>query len=376
MSDYYPLEEKIIAQKIAETSSTKLLPLGLRIEALDKDATLYGVGEFIYLEGVASTVVGSVVTFNPDDWSTALATANDKASIATAMSINVADQFGWYQVKGKAVGKVLSGFADNAICYLTGTAGSIDDAAVDGDFIYGMKGGSATGTPSSGLAELEIDNPRVRNAADVSLGNLGVTASAGDLNATTNFEETISATTSEVTIATGKTLDITDNSGLQIANTAIDATALEINQAADISGKFVAAGGTLSVTVALHNGRTIQLDTATGSVVTLPAATGTGAVYKFLVTALATSNSHVIQTSAGTEHMQGYIFTMDDTTDNAQAFFAASGTSDTITLNRTTTGSVTIGESITITDAASTLHAVEGFISNSGTAATPFSASV
>ena len=57
----------------------------------------------------------------------------------------------------------------------------------------------------------------------------GVTASTADLNATTNFEETISATTSEVTMATAKTLDITDVGGLQIANASVGATAAELD---------------------------------------------------------------------------------------------------------------------------------------------------
>lgn len=57
----------------------------------------------------------------------------------------------------------------------------------------------------------------------------GVTASTADLNATTNFEETISATTSEVTIATGKTLDIADDGALQLNNAAVTSTAAELN---------------------------------------------------------------------------------------------------------------------------------------------------
>ncbi len=159
--------------------------------------------------------------------------------------------------------------------------------------------------------------------------------------------------------------------------TGLTATAVELNQAADLSSKFVAAGSALTLTVAAHNGKTILLDTAAGSTVTLPAATGSGAVYKFRVSTLATSNSHKIQTSGTSEHMQGYIFAVDtDTTDSAEGFFAASGTSDTITLNRTTTGSVTLGETITITDVAATLHGVEGFISGTGDLATPFSAAV
>lgn len=57
----------------------------------------------------------------------------------------------------------------------------------------------------------------------------GVTASTADLNATTNFEETISATTSEVTVPTGKTVNITDDAGLKLAGTAITSTAAELN---------------------------------------------------------------------------------------------------------------------------------------------------
>ncbi|MEE9356572.1 MAG: hypothetical protein V3U75_13360 [Methylococcaceae bacterium] len=56
-----------------------------------------------------------------------------------------------------------------------------------------------------------------------------VTASPADLNAVTNFEETISATTSEVTIATGKTIDVADDGGLKLNSVAISSTAAELN---------------------------------------------------------------------------------------------------------------------------------------------------
>ena len=39
----------------------------------------------------------------------------------------------------------------------------VDDADVAGDYINGMKGASAIGTPSSGLAELEISRPFVND---------------------------------------------------------------------------------------------------------------------------------------------------------------------------------------------------------------------
>jgi len=166
MSDFKSIEQTVYSQAIDETSSTAQVQLGTIIRAVDKASTDYGVGEFIYLKGVASTVVGSTVTYNADDFSTALAVADAVGPVAFAMSANVADQYGWYQISGKAVGKVLASFADNADCYLTATAGSIDDADVAGDYIRRCKGASAIDTPSTGLAELEIARPEVADGKD------------------------------------------------------------------------------------------------------------------------------------------------------------------------------------------------------------------
>ena len=126
----------------------------------------YGQGEFIWLKGVASTAEGSVVVYNMDDGSTTLAAANAVGPIALATAATVADTYGWYQIGGKGVAKVATGFADNADCYLTSTAGTIDDADVAGDYIRGMKGASAIGTPSAGLAEVELWRPSVADAKD------------------------------------------------------------------------------------------------------------------------------------------------------------------------------------------------------------------
>ncbi len=156
MSNYRITGSTIYPQGIAETSTTQNVPLGTRVRAVD---ATYGEGEFIYLLGVASTAVGSWVHFNADDYSTALAAANGIGPVATAMSANVAWWYGWYQIYGKAVGKALAGYADNAAVYLTATAGSVDDAVVDGDMVHNAKGASAVGTPSTGLAEFEIQYP-------------------------------------------------------------------------------------------------------------------------------------------------------------------------------------------------------------------------
>jgi hypothetical protein len=159
MSTYEIVNTIIGAQDIGDTSTTQNQPLGAIVEAVDRASTAYGAGEFVYLKGVASTVVGSFVTYNADDNSTALLAANAIGPVATAMSINVASSYGWYQISGKAVGKCLSGYADDGLVYATSTAGSIDDAVVSGDRMKLAIGASAIGTPSSGLAEFEIQRP-------------------------------------------------------------------------------------------------------------------------------------------------------------------------------------------------------------------------
>ena len=154
---YGSSENTLIGQPIADTSTTLKHRLGDRVKCADP--ALYGPGEFIYLQGVASTAVGSWVTFDADAGTTALLAANAIGPVAVAMSACVANNYGWYQIYGKAVGLALAGFVDNANVYATATAGSVDDAVVAGDRVKNCKGASAVGTPSANLAEFEIQYP-------------------------------------------------------------------------------------------------------------------------------------------------------------------------------------------------------------------------
>jgi hypothetical protein len=153
----YTIHDTLIgAQPITEVSTVKNHPLGTIVTASDP---VYGGGEFIYLLGVVNTVLGSWVTYNLDDGSTTLLAANAIGPVAVAMSANVANRYGWYQISGKAIGKALADYADNGLVFATATAGSVDDAVVDGDMVHLAKGASAVGTPSTGLAEFEISRP-------------------------------------------------------------------------------------------------------------------------------------------------------------------------------------------------------------------------
>ena len=155
------IEPRIGMQPIATTETTQKHPLGTVVKANDPT---YGEGAFIYLSGVASTVVGSWVTIHEDGFTTTLLAANDIGQVGVAMSANVASQYGWYQISGKAVGKVAADFADNGLVYATATAGTVDDAVVAGDRVKKAIGASAIGTPSTGLAEMEIQYPFMDDA--------------------------------------------------------------------------------------------------------------------------------------------------------------------------------------------------------------------
>ena len=158
MSDYQGRETFIIEQAFDANSATKLHDLGTIVRAFDTATTAQGVGEFIYLKGTASTIVGDWVVYNTDDFSTTRASANASGPLAVAMSACVASEFGWYQISGKAVGGCLTQMANDAVVYLTGTAGRVDDDSVLGDYVYRAKGASLT-TVGTFVADFEIARP-------------------------------------------------------------------------------------------------------------------------------------------------------------------------------------------------------------------------
>jgi ribosome-interacting GTPase 1 len=107
---------------------------------------------------------------------------------------------------------------------------------------------------------------------------------------------------------------------------------------------------------------------------TLPAATGSGAEFQFIVSVVNTSN-YVIKVADATDTIDGSVVLHQDSANTVVSFNTASD-SDTITLNGTTTGGVSIGDEITLIDIATNQYMVKGILTASGTEATPFSASV
>lgn len=171
------------------------------------------------------------------------------------------------------------------------------------------------------------------------------------------------------------------NTGPAVTASAQDQVLPSSGYKADSPGSASVNAGSALTLDDTYNGITVNLNTLTGSVVTLPPATGSGKRYKVLQTVLATSNSHKIQVANASDFFIGAI-SQGQASNAAGTWPAANSTtvstnSDTITLNRTTTGGTVVGEFIEVTDvAANTWHVADGLLYSSGTAATPFSAAV
>lgn len=130
---------------------------------------------------------------------------------------------------------------------------------------------------------------------------------------------------------------------------------------------------TLALNLVSHEGRVVALSRAAGQAVTLPAATGSGARYRLLVTTTVTGPT-TIKVANAADTMIGVVHTVTATT-GAGTHQGASGTDDTITLNGTTTGGIA-GSSIELVDAASTKWFVRAALIGSGILGTALSATV
>jgi hypothetical protein len=139
--------------------------LGQVVRAFDPT---YGEGEFIMLVGVASTVIGSLVTYNATTYQTALSpnTANLAQPVAVAMSANLAASFGWYQIGGLAVIKKTA-VATNAqvAVYQSATAGRIMATAASGKQVLGARSANlATVASTVSTVIVSINRPHLQGA--------------------------------------------------------------------------------------------------------------------------------------------------------------------------------------------------------------------
>lgn len=128
---------------------------------------------------------------------------------------------------------------------------------------------------------------------------------------------------------------------------------------------------TLSLTAGGHAGQTVVSNLAATQTITLPAASGSGNVYRIFVETTKTGDL-IIQVANATDVMNGVLGVA---TDAGGVNIPTAATSDTITMNGSTTGGVQ-GSFVELQDVASGVWRVSGALVSTGVEATPFSAAV
>lgn len=138
---------------ITTTNGTAAIPtppavLGQIERAFDPT---YGAGEFILLVGVASTAVGSLVTYDGTTYQTTLCatTSNQARPVAVAMSANGAASFGWYQIEGTAVVTKTTGAKVNPTVAIGVVSTGKVGASASGKEILGARSANAATVASA-----------------------------------------------------------------------------------------------------------------------------------------------------------------------------------------------------------------------------------
>lgn len=248
--------------------------------------------------------------------------------------------------------------------------------AVVGNWLQNVQtGGAFTGTFDGVLGG---NTPA---AASVTTLAASSTASATTVTATAATNQVILGTTRTLTLTSpipatsSRTLTLPDPGGADsVAYLALAQTLTNKTLTAPVIHVPPLAAGASTTLTAVSAGKTILLNTAAGSVVTLPAATGTGDVYKFVTTVTTTTTTGHKILAVGTDYLIGMVNGVRTTA--ITPFLALVG-STFQSLQMPFTGSQPSGgiqgDWFEITDVASGLWEVKGQFSAGTTATTPFS---
>ena len=137
----------------------------------------------------------------------------------------------------------------------------------------------------------------------------------------------------------------------------------------------VALTATTAITALLHSNRPLIITgTGVAAAMTLPAATGTGDKYEFIMAQANTSGTTFVTDAPATVSMYGQANLLDvDATTQAGYFTVTAGGTDTVTFNGTTTGGQ-IGDFVTFVDIGTDkwMVFVQGRVPAGSNPATPF----
>jgi len=247
---------------------------------------------------------------------------------------------------------------------------------------------TATGTQTT-TGQLNVDNLRLDgNVLSATSGGITLTPATGQNVTIGGTNTNLTAAEANFTLMEATTVRAnflqsdTTNADLDITTQGTGVVKLDDQTQLTLTGSFLPAIHTFvatdAVTIAEHAGRTLLLGEVGGNAaltLTLPAATGTGAVYKFIVSVTNTSN-YKIQVADATDTIDGIMLYLDED-GTAITGFPTVAASDTITLNGGTTGGI-VGDYLELIDIATNQYHVRGVmrVAAGANPATPFSAAV
>lgn len=143
------------------------VPVGTIVRG--QDPTLGG-GEFIYLPGVGSEIVGSLVTFNLSANTVTLGASSATYAgtpVAVAMAANTSTTaLSWYQIEGAAtIAKTATKISPNVAVYLSSTAGKIQSTLATGLQVEGARSNNAaTVASATGTVLVVLDRPHMQGS--------------------------------------------------------------------------------------------------------------------------------------------------------------------------------------------------------------------
>lgn len=142
-------------QQIGGGQTTPTLAPGGTTKAID---SVKGEAEFIYLAGVAGTLAGDLVSYDPVAGTTTRAVAATRGPLAVAMSANGAGSFDNYQIRGYAIVSTAAAVV-NAPLYLSATAGQAAGTVVATQRIDNAIAKTAQDAPGVGFTGVWIMYP-------------------------------------------------------------------------------------------------------------------------------------------------------------------------------------------------------------------------
>ena len=326
-----------------------------------------------------STTVNINDALNVDGTVTVQGTTNT-ADVATTGNVTVS---GSTTTGTFAVGD-LNIIADGTITSDTNGDITLDPGGTGNIVLFGPVAHTGVQTTTG---QLNVDNLRLDgNVLSATSGAITLTPAAGQNVVISGTNTNLTAGEANFTLCEATTLRTNalqnDTSDGDLAISTQGTGAVTVASQLTLTGSFLPAIHTFTatdaVTIAEHAGRTLLLGEVGGNAavtLTLPAATGTGAVYKFIVSVTNTSN-YKIQVADATDTIDGIMLYLDED-GTAVTAFPSVAASDTITLNGGTTGGI-IGDYLELIDIATNQYHVRGVmrVAAGANPATPFTAAV